>query len=426
MLEDDLAAANPDLQSAAETYARARDMVGAARAGLLPQLDLGAGASENKESTHTLFHSNNGAPLQEPSVSYGATASWAPDFWGELSNRVQVATAQAQGAAADLAAARLALQTELASDYIAMRGLGAEHTVYTKAIALYRNAVSITQMRVIGKIASGLDLARAQNQLASTEAADTDVLAQRSVLEHAVAVLAGQNPVGFHLPAHSDRSVAVPQVPVSVPSTLLQRRPDVAAAERRMAAANAAIGIAHAAFYPNIRISAQAGFEDTALALGSLPNSLWAVGASAMLPLFDGGLRHAQLQASWSTFAQTGDQYRATVLRAFREVEDNLVLTDRLASEAAEQQDALRAAVHAQSMALSLYTDGIDNYLNVTVAQIAALNAQIAAVQLHTRRLVTSIALIGALGGGWRAGDLPDAHALSVADTAPAPEPDKW
>ncbi len=145
-----------------------------------------------------------------------------------------------------------------------------------------------------------------------------------------------------------------------------------------------------------------------------------------MLPLFDGGLRHAQLQASWSTFAQTGDQYRATVLRAFREVEDNLVLTDRLASEAAEQQDALRAAVHAQSMALSLYTDGIDNYLNVTVAQIAALNAQIAAVQLHTRRLVTSIALIGALGGGWRAGDLPDAHALSVADTAPAPEPDKW
>jgi outer membrane protein, multidrug efflux system len=413
-LERKLNASNPDLKAAVQTYEQARYAVAAAHAGLLPQLGMSAGTSDNGESAHTLFHSSTG-PRQQVSNGYGLEASWALDFWGEASNRVRVAQSGAQGSAAQLAVARLSLETELASDYMAIRGLDAEHAAYGRAIALYRNALQITQTRFAGRIAAGLDVARAQNQLASAQAADIEVLGQRSVLEHAVAVLAGENPIGFHLASESVMHVDVPVVPVSVPSLLLQRRPDIAAAERRMAAANAAIGIARAAFYPNVRLAAQAGFEDTGWGLAALPNSLWAVGASAMLPLFDGGLRRAQLQASWSTFAQTGDQYRATVLQAFREVEDNLVLTDRLEQESREQGTALAAAKQVQKLALTLYTGGIDNYLNVTVAQIAALNAQIATIQLKTRRLQTSVALIGALGGGWSRAELP-----AAARTMPA------
>jgi NodT family efflux transporter outer membrane factor (OMF) lipoprotein len=209
------------------------------------------------------------------------------------------------------------------------------------------------------------------------------------------------------MPPLTNAPIKVPKVPVGVPSELLQRRPDIAQAERAMAAANAAIGVARAAFYPNIRLSASAGFEDTGFALASLPNSLWAVGTSAVLPIFEGGLRRAELQQSQSVFVQTANSYRSVVLDAFRQVEDQLVLTDKLATESAQQQEALGAAMKVQTLALTLYTGGLDNYLNVTVAQIAALTAQIAEVQVETRRLQTAVALIGALGGGWNSTDLP-------------------
>jgi len=399
-LEQHLNDANPDLAAAIETYEQAAALTGEARAGLMPQLGLGAGLSRNKESEHTLFHTDE-PPYEEQSTSVGAAISWLPDFWGSARNRLRMAQRNAQASAADLAAARLGLETQLASNYMAMRGLDAEHAAYQRAIALYRNALTITQMRLADKIAAGIDVARAQNQLASAQAADTEVLAQRAVLEHAVAVLAGINPIGFHLPSVADNQIAVPAVPLAVPSVLLQRRPDIAAAERRMAAANARIGIARAAFFPSITLGASGGLAATSWQLASLPNTLWAVGASLMQPVIDGGLRRARLKASWAQFAQTGDQYRAVVLRAFREVEDNISLSDRLAQETAEQTTALHAAQRVQDMALTLYTGGIDNYLNVTVAQIAALEAEIASVKLQTRRLQTSIALIAALGGGW-------------------------
>jgi outer membrane protein TolC len=220
--------------------------------------------------------------------------------------------------------------------------------------------------------------------------------------------------VSFTLPPLTHARITLPTIPVGVPSALLQRRPDIAQAERAMAAANAAIGVSRAAFYPNIRLSAAAGFEDTGFALATLPNSLWAVGASAMLPLFEGGLRKAELQSSWSQLAQAGDNYRATVLEAFRQVEDQLVLTDKLAIESAQENTALQAALKTQDLSMSLYTNGLDNYLNVTVAQIAALTAQIAEVQVQTRRLQAAVALIGAVGGGWSNADLP-----TEAQTAP-------
>jgi multidrug efflux system outer membrane protein len=405
-LETQLDAANPDLAAAQQTYVQARDAVGEARAGLFPQLGVGAGASDNKESAHTLFRHEDGM-LRQPSASYGAALTWQPDFWSQTHNMTLAAMNDAQRTNAQLASARLSLELELATDYAAIRGLDAEHAVFTQAIGSYQTAVDITRMRLADRIASGLDVARAENQLASAQVADTDVRAQRAVLEHAIAVLVGANPIDFRLAGQTASSMAVPVVPTGVPSSLLQRRPDIAAAERAMAAANAQIGVARAAFYPNIRLDASAGFEDTGLGLAALPNSLWAIGATAMLPLFEGGLRHAELQASGSVFTQAADHYRAVVLHAFQQVEDNLALSARLADEDRQQNDALQSAVKVQKLAMLLYTDGIDNYLNVTVAQIAALDAQVAEVQLQTRRLQTSIGLIGALGGGWSATDLP-------------------
>jgi multidrug efflux system outer membrane protein len=413
-LEARLVSNNPDLQAAEQTYTQAQDIVAEARSQLLPQLGAQAFASENRESVHTPFHTPNGME-QAPSLGYGAAASWEPDFWDEIHNRTRYAMNNAQATAAMVASAKLGLELELAKDYFALRGFDREHSVYHQTELLYTQAVTITQLRLSGRIASGIDVQRAQDQLASVEADDTAIEGQRAVLEHAIAVLCGENPTTFHLAAITGAPLDVPVVPVGVPSDLLQRRPDIAQAERQMAAANAAIGVARAAFYPNIRLSANGGFEDTGIALASLPNQLWAVGASAMLPLFEGGLRHAELQASWSTFDEAGDRYRSVVLHAFREVEDELVLTNRLATEGALQNQATAAALKVQRLSLTRYTSGIDNYLNVTVAQSAALNDEIAATQTHTLRLETAVALIGALGGGWNAAMLP-----TEQQTAPA------
>ena len=406
-LEHRLDAANPTLQAARETYTQSRDIAGEARSGLFPQLNAQGLLSENKQSEHRLFRSGSGGINEETSNQIEAAATWDPDFWDRIRNQTRSAKRQAQASAAEVASARLSLEAELASDYMALRGLDREHAVYGQTIGFYRKAVSITQQRLAGKIASGLDVARAENQLAAAEALDTEVLAQRALVEHAIAVLAGVTPTGFALPMLADARLVVPEVPTGVPSALLQRRPDIAQQERDMAAANALIGVSRAAFYPDIRLNAVSGFEDSGFNLASLPNSLWAVGAQAMLPLFEGGLRKAELQRSWSVFAQARDNYRATVLYAFQQVDDGLVLTGRLATEAQQQQAALQAALRAQAMTLNLYTGGLDNYLDVTVAQIAALTAQIAEVQVQTRRLQAAVGLIDALGGGWSTEELP-------------------
>ncbi len=406
-LEAQLDAHNPTLQAAEETYTQARDVAGEARAGLYPQLTTNADLSENKQSEYRLFRSNRNTPNEETSNEINATAVWEPDFWSRIRNQTKFAKEQAQAVAAEVASARLSLEAGLASDYITLRGLDSEHAVYAQTIGFYRTAVTITQQRLAGKIASGLDVARAKNQFSSAEALDTEVLAQRAVVQHAIAVLAGINPISLDLPMIANAGMRIPEIPRQLPSELLQRRPDIAQQERTMAAANAAIGVSRAAFYPDIRLSAISGFQDAGFNLASLPNSLWAVGAQAMLPLFEGGLRKAILQRSWSVFAQTGDNYRATVLYAFEQVEDGLVLTERLKTEAAQQQAALQAAVSAQSMSLTLYTGGLANYLDVAVSQIAALTAEIAEVQVETRRLQASVALIRALGGGWSTADLP-------------------
>ena len=406
-LESALNSENPTLQAAEEAYTQSRDLAGEARSGLFPQLSANGLLSENRQSAHRLFRSRNNNINEEASNEIEATASWEPDFWDRIRNQTRFAKNQAQATAAEVASVKLALEGQLASDYLSMRGLDSQHAVYTQTISFYRKAVSITQTRLAGKIASALDVARSENQLAVAEALDTATQASRVLLQHAIAVLAGYDPSSFALPVQRHPHIRQPVIPTGVPSELLQRRPDIAAAERRMAAQNAAIGVSRAAFYPDVRLSFLSGFQDNGFDLASLPNSLWEVGAGAVLPLFEGGLRRAELQRSWSAFAQARDDYRATVLSAFQQVEDGLALTRLLATEGRQQHAALQSALQAQGMTLNLYTGGLDNYLDVAVSQIAALSAQIAEVQVTTVRQQATVGLIEALGGGWSTAELP-------------------
>ncbi|WP_321865853.1 efflux transporter outer membrane subunit [Paraburkholderia tropica] len=406
-LEKQLDAANPDLLAEQETYTQARSVVAEARSQLFPKLSAQAFGSLNGQSKHALFHNPSSQPVEESSLGYGAAASWEPDIWGEIRNRTQFAKANAQATSALVASSKLDLELELAEDYIGLRGLDTQHALYQGTLEYYGDAVKITQLRYDSKIAAGLDLERAKDQLASAQAADTDVQAKRAVLENAIAVLTGNNPSSFDIPVDALTNLTVPTVPAGVPSTLLQRRPDIAAAERQVAAANAAVGVARAAFYPNIKLGADFGFVDDGLALAALPESVWSVGSSAVLPLFEGGLRRAEEQQSWSALRQATDSYRATVLQAFREVEDQLSTTSKLNTESIQRKDAVTAALKVQTTAMQLYTSGLDDYLNVAVAQRSALSAELDAVQLETRRLQTAVKLVGALGGGWTVADMP-------------------
>jgi outer membrane protein, multidrug efflux system len=408
-LEEQLGNANPTLASAADAYAQARSLAAEAQSALSPQMSATAGASENKESVNHLFRSTtSGAPLREASNQFGVAASWEPDFWHALGNQAHAQKRLAQSSAADLATARLSLQAELANDYIAVRGLDAQIEVLRQSIASYQAAVEVARLRAIGKIASGLDLARALSQLDSAQAQETEIGLQRDLMQHAVAVLIGTMPSTFSIAPIGEFRLTPPRLPAGVPSELLQRRPDIASAERQMAAANASIGVSRAAFYPNVTFSLAGGFEDSGFNLLSLPNSLWSVGAGAAMPLFDGGLRRAQLRHSWAQYAQTRDDYRATVLSAFQEVEDSLSETQRLATEDTQEHEASEQAAQALSISTMLYNDGLDNYLSVSVAQVQALAAQLTEVQIRIRQIQAAVSLIRALGGGWTVQALPD------------------
>ena len=407
-LEQQLEAQNPTLAAMYEQYVEARDAAAAARSALYPQISVSGEASYNKQSTNALFKnpaitefSTQGLTLLE------GAASWQPDFWQRIRNQERQQARLAQSSAALVANARLSLQTQLADDFVALRGLDAQAVIYRRAVAEYETSVEITQLRLHGDIGSALDVRRAQAQLASTEALESANLASRSVLEHAIATLVGADASTFAIPPRPDSGLTNPAVPAGVPAQLLERRPDIASAERQMAAANAGIGIARAAFFPNITISGAAGFEDAGLNLFTLPNSLWSVGAAALQPLFEGGLRRAELQSSWAQFALTRDNYRGVVLTALQQVEDGLALSQSLQSQARSQAEAVTAADQAVDLTDQLYIGGIGTYLEVVIAQETALTADLTQAQTRTLQLQTTINLIGALGGGWTTENLP-------------------
>lgn len=399
-LEQSLDANSPSLAIALARYERASAFESEARAGLFPQLGAGGGVSRNRQSNNRPLRGSN-QPNEYDADGAQLGTNYEFDLWGRIRNEVAAGHAQAQAAQADLASARLSLEARLADEYFQLRGYDIQTQILDSSLKAYQQGLTLTQNRMQGGIASGLSVARAQNQLSDANAQIEEVIAQRSLTEHAIATLIGVPASNFTLPA-SQPKVRPPTIPTSVPSTLLQRRPDIAAAERRTFAANADIGVARAAFFPNIGISGMYGWQDTGEGnLFSFGNRTWALGPFLTVPLFDGGLRRARARQAHAEFDEASAQYRLTVLNAFEQVEDNLALFNRLTREAHDQDTAASSALAAQQIATNRYTEGIINYLDVVTAQTAYLNAERAAEQVRTRRLQASVGLVRALGGGW-------------------------
>ena len=401
---DDLEAraetANPSLAAAVAAYDQARALAAQARAGLIPEVDGAAFATRQRRSDNGPLR-GVGGPDEFTTNQVGASVAYEVDLWGRLRNLARGAGDRAQASAADLRSMRLSLQAELADDYLTLRGLDAQLRLLRTTETAYARALDLTQILHNGGAATGLDVARAQTQLSGIRAQITDVGAQRALMEHAIAALVGESASAFSL-APVDAALPQPKVAVSAPSTLLQRRPDIAAAERRAAAANADIGVARAALFPALTLDGSAGWQSGGgINLIQAPNAIWMVGPQLAGAIFDGGRRKAGVAASRAAFDQASANYRAAVLNAFRDVEDQMALANRLAAEAQDQTAAVTAARRSVELANIRYKEGAATYLDVVTAQTAALTAEQAAIQLNTRRLQASVNLTRALGGAW-------------------------
>ena len=408
--------ANPDLQAAAERFVQARDEMMKARAQYLPKLGLGFGASNNRISSEKLFRPE-GIPLQQSTMELGGIASWEPDFWSALRNATRVEIYRAEERAADFGLARLSLQAEIAADYFTLRGYDGQIAIYNQSIALYRQSLALVERQFAGKIASALDVVRVESLLFSTETKLAQIQGQRQVTEQAIAILLNMAPGSFTLEPVDDLRVATFTIPQTIPSTLLERRPDIAAMERRMAQANRVIGIARAAFFPNVAFRLGGGYENDGFSLIKAATSFWSYGSAIELPVFQGGYRRAQLQQAWSAYRETEDRYRSTVLNAFREVENNLSLTNRLTVAVNRQDAAVGATFKSQNMTMVLYRGGLASSLELIYAQLSTLTARIDSVVIKADLLRSSVALIRALGGGWNRKQLPNDDQIQPFDT---------
>lgn len=397
-LQQQLLQANPDLAAALAHYDAAQAYASQLHGGLFPQLGAAFQPVRQRQSDNRPLRGNT-----QPSVYNSDTASlglsFDLDLWGRIRNQVAAGDAQAQASGDDLAVARLSLQRQLASFYVQVRGLDAQGKILKDSLADYQQALQLTRDRYQGQIASELDLTRAQSQLAQAQAQLDDIKAQRNLSEHAIAELVGVLPSAFSL-ADAQPALALPSIPETLPGNLLQQRPDIAAAERRVFAANAGIGVARAAWYPDFSLSGVLGGQTQGAGnLLTAANRFWALGPVVSLPLFDGGRRSAAERQAQAEFEEAAAQYHSQVLKAVREVEDNLGQLRDLQQEAQDQQAAVDAAKSAEHMAMTSYEAGALNYLDVVTAQTTALEAQRRLQVVQSNQLQASVSLLVALGG---------------------------
>jgi NodT family efflux transporter outer membrane factor (OMF) lipoprotein len=400
-LERRLIAGNPTLSAALANYAQAEAVSDQARAGLFPSVNLDPSVERARESVH--------APLIGPTTPryyddnvLGGGVSYELDLWGQIRNQVAEGKANAEASAADLENARLSLLAQLVDDYVQLRSMDREEVILDDTVKADGRALTITEQRHTAGIGSGLDVAQAQTQLDSASSQQAQILAQRALMEHAIAALLGLSPSTFSI-KHAIVVIKLPEIPTGIPTTLLERRPDIAAAQRRMIAANAQIGVARAAYFPSISLGAQGGFQSTSFSNWlSAPSSFWAIGPSALLNVFDGGLRRAQVAEARAQFDSSAANYRSTVIAAFQQVEDDLASLNHYYDAAQQEKSAVDAAQRTLDLSLTLYKQGAADYLTVVTSQTALLQAQTQALNLDTLQLRASVDLIRALGGGWQ------------------------
>lgn len=384
---------NQNVAAAVANYAQARALVQQQRASLFPTLSLNAGADKSGGP------GSSGSSDKRYHLTLGG--SWEPDVWGRLRAGVNGANASAAASAADLAAARLSAQGELAANYFTLRETDAQRELLAQTIAGYQRVLQITQNRFNAGIAAKSDVLQAQTQLANAQSDDLTLVRQRAQLEHAIAILLGKAPADFTL-AVAPWQANIPDVPVGVPSALLQRRPDIAAAERRVAAANEQIGIARSAYYPNIGLSGSYGTGGSSVAnLFSVSNAVWSLGLSAAQSIFNGGATRAAVAGAEAAQQAATARYRQTVLVAFGDVEDQLAATRVLSQQTVLRRQAADAANLVEEQMLNRYKAGQVSYTEVVQAQATALSARRALVQAQADRQTTAVALIQSLGGGW-------------------------
>ncbi|PXV55884.1 efflux transporter, outer membrane factor (OMF) lipoprotein, NodT family [Dyella jiangningensis] len=404
-LEARVDAGNQDIAKAVAALEQAKAEAGVARSAYYPTITAGVAANRNHTSQNVVGRSLAGKTVSD--FSGGLDVSWEPDLFGRIRHQVDAATARYQASHADLASVRLAMHAELALDYVDLRNADAQAALLQQTVDDYRHARDLVQVRVKGGIASRSDLAEAETQLQMAQAQWVDLGESRAHYEHAIATLVGVPPSALNLPA-STAPMALPALPVGVPSTLLQRRPDIAAAERRVAAANADVGEATSAFFPDLLLSATGGFEASNFAQwAALPSRFWAIGPALVGTIFDGGRRKQQLKSAQAKEDAAAADYRQTVLTAFQDVEDNLASLRVLSDEASVQQRAVDAAHQAEVLAMTRYKAGATDYLEVVTTQGTSLAQRRAYDDLTRRQLESSIRLIKGLGGGWQGGDMP-------------------
>jgi NodT family efflux transporter outer membrane factor (OMF) lipoprotein len=407
-LEQQINVGNQNLKAAEAQFQQARAVLRYYRSDYYPTVTAGPSASRTRVSANSPSHSSaiSGATYNDFVLPFDV--SYQADVWGRVRKNVESYRAQAQASAADLATVNLSMHADLAIDYFQARSLDAEEQLLNSTVMQYEQALQLNESRFEGGIGSEVEVEQAKTQLQTTRAQAIDVGVLRAQYEHAVAILIGKPPAEFSLPP-LPLTAPPPHVPVSLPSELLERRPDIAAAERRVASANAQIGVAKSAYYPLIGLGASGGFESSAItSLINGPSGLWSLGLSAAETIFDGGRRHALNDQARASYDYQVAAYREDVLTGFQQVEDNLAAVRILENEAKVQDEAVVAAQKSLDLSVTRYKGGVTSYLEVITAQSAALANEVTAVNLLGRRMANTVLLIQALGGGWDRSSLPE------------------